>query len=454
MGRITLEQAALWCGGKIDSKYKDVTFFGANNDSRKLEKGQLFVALQGARDGHDFIPAALEKGAAAVLCTHCDGDYPAIVVEDTRLALGQIARGERQRLGMKVVGITGSVGKSTTKEMVACVLESTYRVAKTPENHNNDIGMPMAILSIPEDTEVAVLEMGMNHFGEISYLTAIAKPDLAVITNIGTVHVEHLGSVEGILRAKLEILEGMTPGSTVIFNGDNALLWNLRETLEQNIVYFGVQNPNCDMLGTEISQREGKLSFSAKGFPAMVLPVEGEHYVPDALSAMAVGLQLQVKPEKMQESLSQFRNMAGRQEIYSKNGFTVIQDCYNAGPESMTAALSVLGSRTGRRVAVLGDMLELGVCADAEHYKIGRVAAKNADLLLAYGPKSERMLYGAITGGMSQSSARAFTDRGKLLEALKLLAKPGDTLLFKGSHGMGMKQVLDTFLEITTEDKL
>ncbi len=452
MGKITLQQAALWCGGKIDSKYKNVTFYGANNDSRKLEKGQLFVALQGVRDGHDFIPAALEKGAAAILCTHCDGDFPAIVVEDTRIALGQIAAGERQRLGMKVVGITGSVGKSTTKEMVACVLGSTYRVAKTPENYNNDIGMPMAILSIPEDTEIAVLEMGMNHFGEISYLTNIAKPDLAVITNIGTVHVEHLGSVEGILRAKLEILEGMASGSTVIFNGDNALLWNLRGTLAQNIVYFGVQNPQCEMLGQEISQHKDNMAFLAKRDALQIpirLPMEGEHYVPDALSAIAVGLEMDVLPEKIQESLESFRNMAGRQEIYDKNGFTIIQDCYNAGPESMTAALNVLGSRTGRRVAVLGDMLELGVCADAEHYKIGRVAAKNADLLLAYGPNSQRMLYGAITGGMSQSSARAFTDREKLNETLKLLVKPGDTILFKGSLGMNMKQVLDTFLEET-----
>ena len=452
MGRITLELAAQWCGGKIDPKYKDVIFYGANNDSRKLEEGQLFVALQGVRDGHDFIPAALEKGAAAVLCTHCDGDYPAIVVPDTRLALGDIARHERQRLGMKTVGITGSVGKSTTKEMVACVLSSTYRVAKTPENHNNDIGMPMAILSIPDSTEVAVLEMGMNHFGEISYLTSIAKPDLAVITNIGTVHVEYLGSVEGILKAKLEILEGMTPGSTVIFNGDNALLWNLRGALEQKIVYFGVQNPECNVLGREICQDAANMAFLAlrDGLQIPIrLPVEGEHYVPDALSAIAVALEMRILPERIQESLSTFHNMAGRQEIYEKNGFTIIQDCYNAGPESMTAALTVLGKRTGRRVAVLGDMLELGVCADAEHYKIGRIAAKNADLLLAYGPNSERMLYGAITGGMSQSSARAFTDREKLNDTLKLLAKPGDTILFKGSLGMNMKQVLDVFLEET-----
>ena len=194
MGVITLRQAAEWCGGLIDPKYADVAFLGANNDSRKIESGQLFIALQGERDGHDFIPAALEKGAAAVLCSRKVGDYPAIIVEDTRKALGDIARGERRRIGMKVVGVTGSVGKSTTKEMISAVLAKTYRGSKTPANHNNDIGMPMAVLGMSEDTQVAVLEMGMNHFREIAYLASIAQPDVAVITNIGTMHIEHLGS--------------------------------------------------------------------------------------------------------------------------------------------------------------------------------------------------------------------------------------------------------------------
>ena len=193
MGRITLAQAAAWCGGQIDPKYAEVTFLGACNDTRKIEEGQLFVALKAARDGHDFVPMALEKGAAAVLCEHCDGEYPAIVVQDTRRALGDIARQERKRIGMKVVGVTGSVGKSTTKEMIACVLERSFRVSKTPANFNNDIGMPMAVLAMPEDTQVAVLEMGMNHFREIAYLSSIARPDVAVIVNIGTMHIEHLG---------------------------------------------------------------------------------------------------------------------------------------------------------------------------------------------------------------------------------------------------------------------
>ena len=450
MGRITLQQAALWCGGRIDPKYKDVTFLGANMDTRKITEGQLIIALKGERDGHDFIPAAFEKGAAAVLCNHCDGDYPAIIAEDTRIALGDIARGERDRIGMKVVGITGSVGKSTTKEMVAAVLGSKYKVEKTPANHNNDIGMPMAILAMPEDTEVAVLEMGMNHFREIAYLASIGKPDVAVIINIGTMHIEHLGSMEGILKAKLEILEGMHEDGRIILNGDDGLLWNQKKSGGRNAIYFGVRNPECDLKGLEIREAEGMLYFLAKRGRsqfAVELALEGQHYVHDALAAIAVGMEMGVSNDAIRQSLSEFQNMAGRQEIFEKNGYTIIRDCYNAGPESMAAALNVLGNRPGRHVAVLGDMLELGPCTRAEHYKVGRIAAEKVDLLLAYGPNSEATLNGAQTGGMSQKFARAFTDKEKMIQVLKLLAKPGDAILFKGSRGMRMEQVLEAFLQ-------
>jgi UDP-N-acetylmuramoyl-tripeptide--D-alanyl-D-alanine ligase len=449
MGRITLQQAASWCGGKIDPKYKDVTFFGANNDTRKLQSGQLFIALQGARDGHDFIQTALEKGAAAVLCTHCDGDFPAIVVEDTRIALGDIARHERQRLGMKVVAITGSVGKSTTKEMIATVLGSTYRVSKTPANHNNDIGMPMAVLAMEEDTQIAVLEMGMNHFGEIAYLSNIAKPDVAVIVNIGTMHIEHLGSMEGILQAKLEILEGVSEEGQIFLNGDDPLLWNLHTNLP-NVTYFGEKNTGSNVVACDAAQTEERLTFmvrsDAGSFPVR-LPLEGHHYIGDALAAVGVGLYFGVTPERIAQSLATFQNMEGRQEIFSQNGYTIIKDCYNAGPESMAAALEVLSHKQGRRIAVLGEMLELGLCSPAEHYKIGRVAAEKADIVLAVGPNSERVLMGAITGGMSDLRVRAFENREKLITALKQLAKPGDVLLFKGSRGMRMELVLDAFLQ-------
>ena len=450
MGRITLEQAALWCGGQIDPKYKDVAFTGACNDTRKLQQGQLFVALQGVRDGHDFVPAALEKGAAAVLCTHCDGDYPAIVVADTRLALGDIARQERQRIGMKVVGITGSVGKSTTKEMVAAVLATTYRVSKTPVNHNNDIGMPMAILAMPEDTEVAVLEMGMNHFREIAYLSNIGQPDVSVIVNIGTMHIEHLGSMEGILQAKLEILEGMKPDGKLILNGDDSLLWNLHRLSAKQPIYFGQSNTDCAVVGKDVKQSENLLQFRvrAKELEFVVeLTLEGVHYIADALAAVAVGLEFGVDPQKICHSLACFETMAGRQEIRQIHGMTVICDYYNAGPESMAAALDVLGNKSGRRIAILGDMLELGVCTQAEHYKIGRIAAQKTDMVFAYGPNSVRVLNGCITGGMPETKARAFTDRDRLVTVLRQVVQPGDVLLIKGSRGMQMELILQQLLD-------
>ena len=449
MGKITLKQAAAWCGGQVDPKYENVTFLGANNDTRKIEQGQLFIALQGVRDGHDFIPMALEKGAAAVLCTHCDGDYPAIVVEDTRIALGDIARHERRRIGMKVVGVTGSVGKSTTKEMIATVLEETYKVSKTPVNHNNDIGMPMAILAMPEDTEVAVLEMGMNHFREIAYLSEIAKPDIGVIINIGTMHIEHLGSKEGILEAKLEILEGMEQ-KKILLNGDDSLLWNLRTRQDINPGYFGVRNSEAQVSADQITQKDGMLQFTVKtkdkAFP-VTLALEGEHYVSDALAAIAVGLALDVPVETMVKNLLGFQNMEGRQQIIEHNGYTIIGDYYNAGPESVAAALTVLGNRTGRRIAILGDMLELGVCAEAEHYKVGRIAAEKADLVFAYGPNSIRVLNGCITGGMTENVARAFTDRERLVSVLKQIIQPGDVLLIKGSRGMRMELIAQALLQ-------
>jgi UDP-N-acetylmuramoyl-tripeptide--D-alanyl-D-alanine ligase len=448
MGRITLQQAAQWCGGRIDPKYKDVTFLGANNDTRKLLPGELFVALKSARDGHDFIPMALEKGAGAVLCTHAEGDYPAIIVDDTRIALGEIARNERQRLGMKVVAVTGSVGKSTTKEMIATVLDGTYKVAKTPVNHNNDIGMPMAILAMPEDTEVAVLEMGMNHFREIAYLTNIGKPDVAVVVNIGTMHIEHLGSQAGILQAKLEIREGMDQDGVLILNGDDNLLWNQKLVTDIRRVHFGVNNPDATVAGSDVKEEDSGLKFAVRAGEkefSVKLPLSGLHYVSDALAAIAVGLEMGVEPADIQARLAAFQNMEGRQSIYEAKGFTIINDSYNAGPESMAAALNVLGSRQGRRIAVLGDMLELGVNTEAEHYKIGRIAAEKADFLFAYGPTSERMLNGAVTGGMA-GKARAFTDRDRLIQILKLTAQPGDVLLFKGSRGMRMELILEGFL--------
>ena len=450
MAVITLAQAARWCGGRVEEQYKDLTFAGASNDSRTVQPGQLFVALVGVRDGNDFAPMAFEKGAAAVLTSREDLPYPAIVVEDPRIALGQIAAGLRRQMGMKVVGVTGSVGKSTTKEMVASVLEGDYLVSKTPANFNNDLGLPMAVLAMAEDTQVAVLEMGMSHFGEISYLSHIAKPDIGVITNIGTMHMENLGSREGILQAKLEICDGMAEDAPLCLYGDDAYLWGCRETLSRPVTYFGATNAQCTLRATQIRQLEGQLHFDVHhgddSFPVM-LPLEGAHFVADALAAVSVALKLGVAPQRIAHRLARFRNMAGRQEIFEAKGMTVIKDCYNAGPESMAAALKVLSARKGRRIAVLGDMLELGAATESAHMDTGRMSAQCADLLLTYGPNGRLVCRGAAEAGMDKMCIFAFDDRSQMVAKLKELSAPGDVLLLKGSHGMHMELVLEKFLE-------
>ena len=452
MPSITLKQAAQWCGGFVEPKYENITFCGANNDTRIIKPQQLFIVLQGARDGHDFIPMAMEKGAAAVLCSRKVGDFPAIYVDDPRIALGQIAHGVLKSIGCRVVGVTGSVGKSTTKEMISAVLSGVYRISKTPANHNNDIGMPMAVLAMPEDTEVAVLEMGMNHFREIAYLSNIANPDVAVIINVGTMHIEHLGSREGIRKAKMEIVEGMSSDGKLLLNGDNDLLRNLDAIPVQPVTYFG-SDEGCGVWASDVCQTEESLRFrvhAGEDIFSVELYLQGNHFVPDALAAVAVGLAMDVPVEVIRKRLMAFENMAGRQEIFRAGEYTIIKDCYNAGPESMAAALTVLGNKPGRHVAVLGDMLELGVCTQAEHYRVGRIAAEKADLILAFGPNSSRIVNGAITGGMPDSKARAFEDRDEIVSAMKRMVKPGDVILIKGSRGMHMELILERFLQEDT----
>lgn len=451
MGKLTLRQAAAWCHGETRPEYAEHSFSGVTYDTRELRPGQLFVAIAGEkRDGHDYAQKAMEAGAAAVLGQRFLEDVPMVVAENSVRALGDIARAYRNRTQAKVIGITGSVGKTTTKEMIAAVLKTKYKTAKTQKNYNNEIGLPLSILNMDDDCEMAVLEMGMNHFHEMSYLTSIALPDVALITNIGTMHIEHLGSREGILRAKLEILEGLQRDGRTIFNGDEPLLWNLKSYNRAKPLYFGIQNPDCDLRATEVEQLDGGVSFRVSGMGsdfAVFLPVEGLHYVYDALAAIAVALLYKVEPAQIQDALSAFQNTGMRQITYEKNGYTIIEDCYNAGPESMAAALSVLAGKTGKgkRIAVLGDMLELGACSQAEHYRVGRLAAQAADIILAYGKNGARVVDGAITGGTDPKKVLAFETHEALVQTLKKLAATGDVLLFKGSRGMRMERALELF---------
>ena len=289
----------------------------------------------------------------------------------------------------------------------------------------------------------------MTHFREMAHLSASAQPDGAVIVNIGTMHIEYLGSQEGILQAKLEILEGLRPDGEVVLNADDRMLWKVRR-VSKPCTWFATMNPEAQVRGSEIRMEGGQTGFHVETADAQFdvsIPVEGNHFVPDALAAITVGLRMGVTPEHIVQGLARFQNMSGRQEMIHTDRFLIIKDCYNAGPESMDAALQVLGNQKGRKIAVLGEMLELGVNAQAEHYRVGRIAAERADYLLAYGPNGSKMVEGAITGGLLGGRSQAFDDRQNLIRTLKRVAKPGDVLLFKGSRGMHMERVLDEFLE-------
>lgn len=454
MKELTLKQIADWCGGKVSARFEHLRVSRMQSDSRKVRSGDLFVALKGAKaDGHDFAETAINHGAVAALVSRPISEkLPSIEVEDTLRAYGDIAAGYRQMTGVKVVGITGSVGKTTTKEMTASVLEAVYHTAKTEGNHNNNLGLPMTIMDMPENTEVAVLEMGMNHSGEMEYLSDIARPDLAIITNIGTMHIEHLGTREGILQAKLEIMRGMPEDGAGVFNGDEPLLWNIRAIGKHKKYYYGIENHACDVTATDIVELDDGVRFVVHGFGQqfeLFVPMLGRHAVYNALAATTVGLLLGVKPEQIQARFSSFHNTGMRQKIYVKNGVTIIEDCYNAGPESTEAALDVLaGIKTdGRRIAVLGDMLELGNRSAAEHYRIGRLAVGKADLLLTYGEHSVRTLTGAITGGMNPKNTDHFDTHEDMAHMLKMRVSEGDVVLFKGSRGMRMEKVLQLFLD-------
>ncbi len=317
----TLSVIAGWCGGTVAPEYAEVSIRGVSTDTRTIQAGQLFIPLQGDRfDGHDYIDAAIQAGAAAVLTARdLSPEIPAIRVEDTMKAMLDISSAYRDSLKARVVAITGSVGKTTTKEMIAAILATTYRVWKTRENHNNRIGLSQTLLDTPADTEYLVLELGMNHFGEMRELTAVAKPDLVVITNIGSMHIEHLGSREGILQAKLEILEGLRPGGTAVFNGDEPLLWGLHNIQADRIIYFGIENEKCDIRARNLETPEGGIRFTIEGLGQrfdVYVPMEGRHSSQNATAAAAVAVCCNVVPANIQTALARFQNTDMRQKTY------------------------------------------------------------------------------------------------------------------------------------------
>lgn len=421
-------------------------------DNRQALPGCLFIAIRGERlDGHQFAAAAVEAGAAAVLC-HKEVevfDVPVIRVEDTARALLDLAAWYRGTFDIPVVGVTGSVGKTTTKDMVACVLSARYHTLKTEGNFNNEIGLPLTVFDLNKKHQAAVLEMGMSNFGEISRLSKVACPDVGIITKIGVSHMETLGSREGILKAKLEILDGMKGRAPLLINGDDDMLAAVKEA-GHPIIRFGVGNDACDFLAQGIRQGEEETSFVIRydgGKQEVTIPTVGIHAVYDATAAFAAGILLGVESGKAAAALGAYQPSGMRQHVVKRDGITVIEDCYNASPDSVQAALDTLKHMPckGKRVAVLGDMLELGTISRQAHTKCGALAAHSADILLTYGPMAAQYVQGAVTEGLKE--AYHFEDKAALAETLLSVLEKGDVVLLKASRGMQLEEVLKTLYE-------
>lgn len=457
MQKMTLKEIAEAVNGTCDPRWEEISISSISSDTRQITPECLFVAFKGERfDGHTFIEKAFALGAVAALSNDAGVDKdafdgkPIIYVEDTLLAFGALAAYYKEKFPVFTVGVTGSVGKTSTKEMIYAVMNQKYKVLKTEGNFNNQIGMPRTLFALDSSYKGAVLEMGMCYPGEISYLTHIAKPDLGVITNIGVSHLENLGSRENILKAKLEILEGMPEHGKLIANADNDMLQTVREQLGDRVLWYGMEQP-ADITAKEIRQIGDATAFTicyqGEEYAASI-PAIGVHNVYNALAGFLVGIQIGLSPAEIIESFQNYRNAGMRQRISDQNGIKLIEDCYNASPDSMNSAIQVISSIscTGKRVAVLGDMLELGKDSGQMHYEVGqKAAASQIDELFCYGEEAKAILQGALDNGMERVSH--FTDPDALAEALKENLSKGDAVIFKASRGIHLEDVIAKVFE-------
>ena len=452
---MTLSRMAEVCNGRYIGRAEDALreVDSITTDSRKAEPGSLFAAIKGERvDGHTFIPSVFEKGALCVLSEHelegQNGNY--LLVDSTLEALKAIAQEYLEQLKIPVVGITGSVGKTSTKETIASVLATRYRVLKTKGNYNNEIGVPLTVFRLTEDDEVAVLEMGISDFGEMERLTAIAKPDICVITNIGQCHLENLGTRDGILKAKTEIFKGMPDNGVAVLNGDDDKLCTVNEVHGRKPIFFGIDNTegihagnivSKGLLGTEATLYNVPCADNVTEFNINI-SVPGRHMVYNAMAAAAVGAALGLTSTQIAEGIASMETIAGRNNIIKTDRFLILDDCYNANPVSMKSSIDVISMAEGRKVCILGDMFELGKDEKLLHYQVGQyIAGSNIDLLITAGKLALNIADGARDGNAS-CHIYSFETRDELMEHLYGLLHDNDNILIKASHGMDFAAIV------------
>ncbi|HAA76196.1 TPA: UDP-N-acetylmuramoyl-tripeptide--D-alanyl-D-alanine ligase [Candidatus Latescibacteria bacterium] len=445
---VTLQQAAEWMSGELIGD-ADAEPPGVSLDNRAIEAGELFFAIRGEQtDGHRYIDAAFKAGASAAIVqkdwiADNTANGPLIGVHAPDLALGDLARAYRKRFDIPVVGITGSNGKTTTKDMTAAVLGTRYNVLKTPENQNTRLGVPMTILELDPSHEVAVIEMGISEHHGLTYLCEVADPTIGVITNIGPTHLEFLGSVEGVAAAKGELLEYLDESSMAILNFDDLLL--PKERAKGRLLGFGIEE-DCQFRGEGfVLDREGCGHFSLQS-QFFDLRIPGRHNAYNALAAAAVGAALDVPLSHAAQALQDFELTRWRSQIAEKDGVRVFNDAYNANPASMKAALLAAKDIDvpGRRIAILGDMLELGPGSEEAHFELGRhVQLFGINELVAVGEFADNMAAGAVEAGLPHTHVHAYPDREPVISFLRETMKEGDLVLVKGSRGIALEKVVE-----------
>lgn len=436
------------CGGAYygDSQLLNEAVSSIVINSELAKPGSLFIAIRGERhDGHTFIPAAREKGASLVISDHVLESEPYLLVPNTLNAMHAIAKCYRDKFTIPVIGLTGSAGKTSTKDIVAAALSTKFNVMKTQGNLNNETGAALTIFTLEESHEVAVVEMGTNHFGEIGRIAAFVQPDYCLFTNIGLAHIENFGSRDGIFRGKTEMLPYLRAGGRVIANGDDDMLCNLPGAL-----LYGL-GENCAVRGTEIEDmilRGMRFTANYEGMQyRMHVPALGVHSIYNALAAVSVGLLLGMELDEIAAGIATYAPLHGRMNVHELPRYTVIDDTYNANPTSTKASLDVLAKCSGRRVAILGDMRELGEAAPQMHADIGRYAASlGIERILCVGKESLHMYHAAKS--VAPDCADYFETQDALLVSLHALVAQGDVILVKASRGMYLEKTVEFLLSL------